>query len=136
MTLDSLSLSKAADEILTGRVQKIAKCNWDFSVDGGATGLISLQGEEIPAKANVTEVIAREETAVTGATGAKMALYAGGTALMPAQNPTAFADVKSMGLTGSADGVHVASAARLQAQITTAAFYAGKVLFFVKYIEE
>ena len=61
------------NDILRGQIKKV---NYQPTVNGGATGFIGL-GQFIPSGAIVTRIMNVSGTTLTGATGAKMAVYVG-----------------------------------------------------------
>ena len=108
---------------------------WDFSKDGGAVGDIGF-GVKLPAGAIVTGIWADREAAVTGATDLK--LYAGATALSAANDFTTGAAQRSVALATTLPALpaKLAAAAELSLKISTAAATAGKVTFFVEFVEK
>lgn len=119
--------------------KQVQAVTWDFSKDGGAVGDIGF-GVKLPAGAIVTGVWADEETAVTGATDMK--LYAGpsasGTQLSAAVDFTAVAGQRAITLATTLPALpaKLTAAAELTLKITTAAATAGKVTFFVEFLEK
>jgi hypothetical protein len=113
--------------------KQVQAVTWDFSKDGGAIGDIGF-GVSLPAGAIVTSVLSDEETAVTGATS--VTLKAGSTSLTGAINFTTDAGIQSRALAGSAAGIKLSSASELKITVATAAATAGKVTFYVEFIEK
>lgn len=115
--------------------KQVQAVTWDFSKDGGATGDYGF-GVKLPAGAIVTGVWADEETAVTGATDMK--LYAGGTPLSAAVDFTAVAGQRAITLATTLPALpaKLTAAAELTLKISTAAATAGKVTFYVEFLEK
>lgn len=59
---------KAGQSFQAGRV-KVARWYYDFATDGGATGTITLRGDEIPTSCVVVDTRVDVTTAVASATG-------------------------------------------------------------------
>lgn len=113
--------------------KQVQAVTWDFSKDGGAVGDVSF-GVKLPAGAIVTSVLSDEETAVTGATS--VTLKAGSTSLTGAIDFTGDAGIQSRALAGSAAGIKLSAASELKITIATNAATAGKVTFYVEFIEK
>lgn len=113
--------------------KQVQAVTWDFSKDGGAVGDISF-GVKLPAGAIVTSVLSDEETAVTGATS--VTLKAGSTSLTGAVDFTGDAGIQSRALAGSAAGIKLSVASELKITIATNAATAGKVTFYVEFVEK
>lgn len=113
--------------------KQVQAVTWDFSKDGGAVGDVSF-GVKLPAGAIVTSVLSDEETAVTGATS--VTLKAGSTSLTDAINFTLDAGIQSRALAGSAAGIKLSAASELKITIATNAATAGKVTFYVEFVEK
>lgn len=106
---------------------------WDFSRDGGSIGDVSF-GVRLPAGAIVTAVLSDEETPVTGATS--VTLKAGSTSLTGAVDFTADAGIQSRALAGAVAGIKLSVSSELKISIATAAATAGKVTFYVRFLEK
>ena len=113
--------------------KQVQAVTWDFSKDGGAVGDVSF-GVKLPAGAIVTSVLSDEETAVTGATS--VTLKADSTSLTGAINFTGDAGIQSRALAGSAAGIKLSAASELKITIATNAATAGKVTFYVEFLEK
>ena len=113
--------------------KQVQAVTWDFSKDGGAVGDVSF-GVKLPAGAIVTSVLSDEETAVTGATS--ITLKAGSTSLTGAVDFTGDAGIQSRALAGSAAGIKLSAASELKITIATNAATAGKVTFYVEFVEK
>lgn len=114
--------------------KQVQAVTWDFSSDGGAIGDIRF-GVKLPAGAIVTGVTVDKESAVTGATSA--VLNAGSTALTATLNLVSLANTSHIStLAGSATAIKLASASELKLVISSSAGTAGKVTFYVHYVEK
>lgn len=114
--------------------KQVQAVTWDFSKDGGAVGTISF-GAKLPAGAIVTGFTLDKEATVTGATS--VALWAGGTQLSAAINLVTIADTSyTSTLNNSATAIKLAAASELKLVISTAAATAGKVTFYVEFVEK
>lgn len=119
--------------------KQVQSCTWDFSKDGGTAKDYSF-GVKLPAGAIVTGIWADREVAVVAATDLK--LYAGpsatGVQLSAATDFTAGAAQRSVALATTLPALpaKLTVAAELTLKITTTAATAGKVTFFVEFIEK
>jgi hypothetical protein len=113
--------------------KQVQAVTWDFSSDGGAVGDI-LFGVKVPAGAIVTGLCVDKESAVTGATS--VVLNAGSTALSGTLNLATIGTTSCPALAGSATAIKIASASELKLVISTTAGTAGKVTFYVEYLEK
>lgn len=118
---------------LTTSNKSVVKATYDFAVSGGAVGDISLDSW-VPPGAVITNVYSREVTSATSGGSATVTLSAGSTALTGA---TAIADVAtgSIALASSATAVVISASSRLKITVGTAALTAGKVEYFIEYID-
>lgn len=105
---------------------------YDFSVDGGAVGVINFQ-RVIPAGAVVHSVLLHEIANVTSGGSATLQVLAGATSIVAA---TAFGSIAtgSIALAGSATAIPLAVDSNLTLAIAGAAVTAGKVRIFVRYV--
>lgn len=119
------------------RAEKVLCLEYDFAVDGGAVGDITLKDADGVAYATeeaciVTKVLAHEVTALTSAGAATVTLEAGSTALTGAiAYNTGFTGLDNLALAASAAAVAVATGQTLQIAVGTAALTAGKVRFYI-----
>lgn len=129
-TAQKLQLGTELEE----RSGKVAKAKYDFSVDAGAIGDITIQAAALPKNAVVTRVYSDEQTTLTSGGSATLQLKAGSTSLTDALAfDTAFTGVDSHPLASSAEAIKLSSASALVLTIATAALTAGKVVFAVEY---
>jgi len=134
MTMN-LAIQKTAKRDQSGRINRVAKAIWDFSVDGGAVSTISL-GEVLPKNAIIQEVFADVLTACTSGGSATLQLKAGTTALIDATAYDSGFDATGpdeYALASSATAIKLSAASELKLAIATAALTAGKVHFMVQY---
>lgn len=117
---------------LTLSNKKVAKVTYDFSVVGGAESTIALEGY-LPANVLVTGVWIREVTNVTGAS-ATIKLVCGSTDITAALTGTNIVTGAAT-LISSATAVYVSTAGQLKVTIATAAVTAGKLEYFVEYVD-
>lgn len=117
---------------LTLSNKKVTKVTYDFAVDGGAQGTINLNGY-LPANVLVTGVWIREVTNVTGAS-ATIKLVCGSTDISAALTGTNIVTGVAT-LIGSATAVYVSTAGQLKVTIATADVTAGKLEYFVEYVD-
>lgn len=115
--------------------KQVQAVTWDFSKDGGALGDYKF-GVKLPANAVVTGIWATREAAVTGATAIQ--LWAGGVQLGASTDFTGGAANRSMALTSTAPALPNSdpSAQELAMKIITNPATAGKVTFFVEFVEK
>ena len=115
-------------ESLLNSVQIVESAVWDFSVQGGAAGTVSLNGATLPAGAIVTGVYCVVNTAITGTGTVKLVAATDG-------------DLTQT-LSSASSGVVVSSVApkqstalqALQVTIGGAGVTAGKVSFYVGFL--
>jgi hypothetical protein len=120
---------------LLDRSEKVVTALYDFDVDAGATGTLSLS-YTFEEDCMVTKVLADELTELTSGGSATVTLQkdtAGSKADLTGDIAfdTGFLNVTSMALEGSAAGIRVASGDTLHMKIGAAALTAGKVRFYV-----
>ena len=125
---DALDALAAAN---SGGKLKTLSVTYDFSVNGGAVGAVSL-GASLPAKAIVVEVIADVLTQVAGSGNIKLTV--------PTEGALQTGSIDSSDAVGpqfatAAAPVKTAAARALQATIASAVVTAGKVQFFVRYYQ-
>jgi len=115
--------------------KQVQAVTWDFSKDGGAVGNYGF-GVKLPANAVVTGVWATREAAVTGATA--LQIWAGGVQLSASTDFTGGASNRSVALVSSTPALPNSdpSAQELLLKIVTNAATAGKVTFFVEFVEK
>lgn len=121
--------------------EKFARGLYDFAVDGGAVGDITLRGDTVPSGAIVTMVVIDVETALTGAT-ATVALKLNGAADLNAADAVSGQPWSTTGakngdtqFTVTANIVKTTAVRSIVATVGTAALTAGKFSVVVGYLE-
>lgn len=110
----------------------MATALYDFSVNGGAVGAITL-GVKIPANAIITRLFTDALTSMTSGGSATVAISAGATSLKAA---TAFNDATLVGADAQTlTAVKISSESELTMTIAVAVLTAGKVRIFAEYIQ-
>lgn len=114
---------------------------YDFAVDGGAVGTISLRGDTIPAGAIIVDALLNVETALTGGTvtdtlslGSEAATDLQAAAARNAA-PWSTAGAKRVTLTATAAPVKTTAQRNITFTINTSALTAGKFTAVVWYVE-
>jgi hypothetical protein len=118
----------------SGGVAKTLAVTYNFSVNGGAIGAIAL-GQQLPAAAIVTEVITDVQTALVGS-GTLQLTGATDGALAPTLSSASSGQIWESPTTASTDLLKKATATQnLQATIAGAVLTAGKVTWFIRYVQ-
>ena len=130
---------KAGVGLGTGR-RRLAVCLYDFSVDGGAVGDITLRGDSIPSGAIITDVLIHVYTALTSGGAATVALKAESAADLNAADaisgaPWSTTGAKRGDLTATTAPVKTTASRTPTATVATAALTAGKFSVYVSYLE-
>jgi hypothetical protein len=130
---------KAGVGLGTGR-RRLAVALYDFSVDGGAVGDITLRGDTIPSGAIVTDVLINVDTALTSGGSATVALKSEGAADLNSADaisgaPWSTTGAKRGDLTATTAPVKTTAARSVVATVGTAALTAGKFSVYVSYLE-
>lgn len=125
---------------LAGRSGRRAVALYNFAVDGGAVGDITLRGDAIPSGAIITDVLIHVDTALTSGGAATVALKAESAADLNAAAaitgaPWSTAGAKRGGLDADSAPVKTTASRPIQATVATAALTAGKFSVYVEYLE-
>lgn len=112
---------------------------YDFAVDGGAIGDITLRGDTIPSSAVITDALIDVTTVLTSAGAATVAIKAEGAADINAADaisgaPWSTAGAKRADLTATTAPVKTTAARSLVATVGTAALTAGKFTVAVEFV--
>jgi lysozyme family protein len=115
--------------------KKVVKVTYDFSVDAGAVGAITLDAnEKLPVGAIVTNIVNDERTAFTSGGSATVQLKSGSIALTDAiAFDSGFTGVETQALASSATGIKITASADCVLTVATAALTAGVVDFYIEY---
>lgn len=122
-------------------VPKPARASYDFAVDGGAVGAITLRGDRLPSGAIVVDALLSVDTALTGGTvtdtlqlGSEAATDIAAAA---ARNgaPWSTTGAKRVTLTATAAPVKTTAARALTFTINATVLTAGKFTLVVWYVE-
>ncbi|MEV4180190.1 hypothetical protein AB0J28_01925 [Streptosporangium canum] len=129
---------RLGDGLSAGRL-KAAVARYDFAVDGGAIGVITLRGDTIPAGAIITDALIDVTTALAGAT-ATMSVGTEGAADVQSATvvtgaPYSTTGAKRLSLTSTTAPVKTTAKRNITATIATAGVTAGKFSVIVWYIE-
>lgn len=113
---------------------------YDFAVDGGATGDITLRGDTIPAGAVIVDALLHVDTAVTGGASATAAIKVEGAADIQSAAAVSGAPWSTVGakrstFTATSAPVKTTAARSIVATVGTAALTAGKFRVVVWYLE-
>lgn len=130
---------KAGIGLGVGR-RRLAVGLYDFAVDGGAVGDITLRGDTIPSGAIVTDVLIHVDTALTSGGSATVALKAESAADLNAADaisgaPWSTTGAKRGDLTATTAPVATTAARAIKATVGTAALTAGKFSVYVSFLE-
>lgn len=120
---------------------RCARARWDFSVDGGATGDISIGATgQIPSGAYITHGVVEVDTAVTGGGSATLAIKVEGAGDIVAAAAVSGAPWSTTGLKSvvpvgtGATAVKTTAARTITATVATAALTAGVVDVWLFYV--
>lgn len=123
--------------------EKYARGLYDFAVEGGATGDITLRGDKIPSGAIITRVVIVVETVITSGGAATVALKAEGAADLNAADAISGFPWSATGAkNGDAQFSVTANIPKTTAErsivatVATAALTAGKFAVLVGYLEQ
>lgn len=113
---------------------------YDFAVEGGATGDITLRGDSIPSGAVIVDALLDVETVVTSAGAATLAIKTEGAADINAADvvsgaPWSTTGAKRADLTATTAPVKTTAKRSIVATVGTAALTAGKFKVVVWYVE-
>ncbi len=130
----------SADALGMG-ARKYAVAVYDFALDGGAQGDITLRGDTVPAGAIVVDALLQVDEAVTGGTNATLSLGVGSagnlqTAAAVAGAPWSTTGPKRLTFMATSPPIQVGAAdAAVIATVGTADLTAGKFRVVVEYVE-
>ncbi len=119
--------------------KKVAYCEYDFSIDGGAVGDITLRGGLLPAGAYITDGWLDVQTALTSTGAATVAIksVAAGD-LLPATGKATFDANATIGLGPAVNGGKpvgpTTANTYIKATVATAPLTAGKFVAAIEYI--
>jgi|SRR5581483_5617441 len=121
--------------------RRVARVVYDFAVDGGAVGNITLRGDSVPQSAIITDVLVRVLTVPTSGGGATIALSSEGAGDLQAAAAISGAPWSTTGpkrCTLNATGTPILTTAQrsIVAVVATAALTAGKFVAYVSYLVE
>lgn len=113
---------------------------YDFAVDGGAVGAITLRGDSVPSGAIIIDVLIHVDTALTSGGGATVSLGAEtatglNAAAAVSGAPWSTTGAKRGGLTATTAPVKTTAVRPVTATIATAALTAGKFSVYVDFVE-
>lgn len=121
---------------------KVARGFYDFAVDGGAVGTITLRGDTLPAGAIAVDSLIDVDTVVTSGGAATVAIgfeaatnIRAAATLSTAPALDATGPKRSAVLTATAAPVETTQARAITATVATAALTAGKFSVLVWYVE-
>jgi hypothetical protein len=121
----------------SGGLAMAVLATYDFTVNGGTIGTIPL-GVTIPAGAIITQVTSDIVVATTGTSGGTLTLNltTDGNIALPITTPASISVVDEDGATGSTTLPKKTTGARaVNAVIATHALTAGKVYFYIRYVQ-
>lgn len=126
---------KLGTGLYTGRA-KPAVARYDFAVDGGATGAVTLRGDTIPSGAIIVDALLDIETACASATGTMAIGTEGAADILSATGQAGLtAGAKRATLTATSTPVKTTARRNITLTIATAAFTAGKFTAVVWFVE-
>ena len=120
---------------------KIATGMYDFAVDGGAVGDITLRGDRLPLGAIILDSLIDVDTILTSGGAATVAIKTEGAADVNAADaisgaPWSTTGAKRGDLTATSAPVKTTAARAIVATVAVAALTAGKFNVYVTYVEE
>lgn len=129
----------AAGGIYMGRV-KVARADYDFAVDGGAVGDITLRGDTIPSGAIIVDALLHVDTALTSGGAATVAIKTEGAADINNADaisgaPWSTTGAKRGDFTATTAPIKTTAVRNIVATVGTAALTAGKFTAIVWYVE-
>lgn len=130
---------KIGDGLSIGE-RKIAVGSYDFAVDGGAVGAITLRGDKIPSGAIVLDAYAKVATAVTSGGAATLAVKVEGAADINAADvvsgaPWSTVGAKRLDFIATTAPIVTTVERSIVATVAVAALAAGKFQVAVEYVE-
>lgn len=133
------ALKIGASELGLGMV-KTAVGLYDFALDGGAVGDITLRGDTVPSGAVIVDALIQVNTAPTSAGAATIALKVEGAADINAAAaisgaPWSTTGAKRATLTATSAPITTTAKRNIVATVGTAALTGGKFVVLVRYME-
>lgn len=119
---------------------KCARASYDFAVDGGAVGDITLRGDSVPSGAIITDALIHVDTVLTSGGAATVAIKTEGAADINAADaisgaPWSTTGAKRGDFTATTAPIKTTAARAIVATVGTAALTAGKFSVIVWYVE-
>jgi len=129
----------SADSLGMG-ARKYAVAMYDFALDGGAQGDLTLRGDTVPAGAIVIDALLQVDEAVTGGTNATLSLGVGSagnlqTATAVSGAPWSTTGPKRLTFKATSTPIQTGADAAVIATVSTADLTAGKFRVVVEYVE-
>jgi hypothetical protein len=129
----------AGGGLAMGRV-KVARGYYEFALDGGAVGDITLRGDALPSGAIITDALLHVDTAVTSGGAATLAIKVESAADINAADAVAGAPWSTTGakradFTATSAPIKTTNIRNIVATVATAALTAGKFSVLVHYVE-
>ena len=120
--------------------RQVAHGRYDFAVDGGATGDITLRGDKIPSGAIITDALIHVDTVLTSGGAATVAIKTEAAADINAADlisgaPWSTTGAKRADFTATTAPVKTTAERSVVATVAAAALTAGKFSVLVSYVE-
>jgi hypothetical protein len=120
--------------------RRVARADYDFAIDGGATGDIALRGDKIPQGAIITDVLIHVVTVLTSGGAATVAIKSEGAADLNAADlisgaPWSTAGAKRGDFVATTAPIKTTVERTITATVAAATLTAGKFSVLVSYIE-
>jgi len=120
--------------------RQVAHGRYDFAVDGGATGDITLRGDKIPSGAIITDALIHVDTVLTSGGAATVAIKTEAAADINAADlisgaPWSTTGAKRADFTATTAPVKTTAERSIVATVAAAALTAGKFSVLVSYVE-
>lgn len=128
----------AGGQYMGGR--KVARALYEFALDGGAVGDITLRGDSLPSGAIILDAFLHVDTAVTSGGAGTVAIKVEGAADINAADavsgaPWSTTGAKRCDFTATTAPVKTTAARNIVATVATAALTAGKFSVVIEYVE-
>lgn len=128
-----------ASELGAGRVKALVGL-YDFALDGGAVGDITLRGEQLPINAIVVDALLEVDTVLTSAGAPTVAIKTEGAADINAADlisgaPWSTTGAKRTDFTATSAPIKITAARDVVATVAVAALTAGKFKVVIYYVE-
>lgn len=138
-----MAIIEGADQVGNGLYMgevKLARARYEFALDGGAVGDITLRGDSIPSGAIITDALLHVDTALTSGGAATVAIKTESAADINAADaisgaPWSTTGAKRGDLTATTAPVKTTAARSIVATVGTAALTAGKFSVVIMYVE-